>query len=111
MSSFERESLKMRRITVLFLIVGTVVSARLANGQSPSSKAKTAVPTIPDAVTKAPDWLKVGAPFDVATFLALPPGDQNAAPLYLDALLEFSPETADCFPPSAASDQRRQLAT
>jgi hypothetical protein len=34
----------------------------------------------------------------VAQFLAVPPSIENAAPLYLDALFEFSAEVAPCFP-------------
>ena len=37
------------------------------------------------------------APFDVVKFFAAVPRDQNAAPLYLDALFEFGSELEDVF--------------
>jgi len=55
-------------------------------------------PAFPDAVTEPPDWLVKDAPFDVAAFFAAPPPEENAAPLYLDALYEFGDEVAECFP-------------
>jgi hypothetical protein len=54
-------------------------------------------PRLPGAVTKPPPWLKP-APFDIDAFLEVPRPDENAAPLYLDALFEFSDEVAVCFP-------------
>ncbi len=62
-------------------------------------------PHLPDAVNKAPAWLKP-APFDVDAYFKLPPPGENAAPLYLDALFEFSDLVAPCFPP----DQRGRAA-
>jgi hypothetical protein len=53
---------------------------------------------LPGAVTRAPSWLK-DAPFDVARFFEIPPPSQNAAPLYLDALLDFGDDMALCLPP------------
>ena len=49
-------------------------------------------------MTGPPDGIGPGAPFDVAAFFAAPPPELNAAPLYLDALFEFGPELAVCFP-------------
>jgi hypothetical protein len=55
------------------------------------------VPTIPGAIVRPPEWLSNSA-FDVESFFRMPPDADNAAPLYLDALLEFSPDVATCFP-------------
>jgi hypothetical protein len=48
---------------------------------------------LPGAVSKAPDWLQGSTPFDLTDFFKAPPASENAAPLYLDALCEFSLET------------------
>jgi len=56
-------------------------------------------PRIPGAVTTCPAWLKK-APFDVEAFLAMPTESKNAAPVYLDALAEFSPDVVVCLPAS-----------
>jgi hypothetical protein len=55
-------------------------------------------PRLPGAVADPPAWLVKDVPFDMAKFFALPRPEENAAPLYLDALLEFGPEVASCFP-------------
>ncbi len=54
-------------------------------------------PSFPDAVTEPPSWIGPDPPFDVARFFAAPPPDQNAAPLYLDALFEFNETLAYCY--------------
>ncbi len=64
---------------------------------------------LPDAVEQPPAWLLKDAPYDLARFFTLPPGNQNAAPLYLDALAEFSGEMAVCFPPGEEQDLRFRL--
>ena len=46
----------------------------------------------------------------MAAFFAAPPPELNAAPLYLDALFEFGPELAVCFPEDAETDRRTRLA-
>jgi hypothetical protein len=46
----------------------------------------------------------------VAAFFAAPPPDFNAAPLYLDALFEFEPSMAVCFPEGPETARRRQIA-
>ena len=61
-------------------------------------------PSFPDAMTKRPSWL-VNAPFDVDKYLESPPDEQNAAPLYLDALFEFSSDMAVCFHPAGEKPQ------
>ena len=55
---------------------------------------------------RLPDWLARECPFDVNEFSPEIPWDENAAPLYLAAIAEFSPEVATCFPP----DQRERIA-
>jgi hypothetical protein len=72
------------------------------------SEAGGPYPRIPGAVTKPPEGIGPGAPFDVAKFFAAPPYGSNAAPLYLDALSEFSPEVAGCFPEGPERESRRQ---
>ncbi len=67
-------------------------------------------PRLPGAVTKAPAWIGAEAPFDVARFFAPVPRDRNAAPLYLDAFLEFNPEVAVCFPEGPETIRRHQAA-
>ena len=66
-------------------------------------------PRFPDGISSFPAEVTAGAPFDARGFEA-PPYDQNAAPLYLDALLEFGAETSSCFAPGAERDRRRVLA-
>lgn len=66
----------------------------------------TARPYLPCAIERAPEWLKGVTSFDLDAFLAAPPADQDAAPLYLDALFEFSGELASCYPPGPATDLR-----
>jgi hypothetical protein len=67
-------------------------------------------PKLPGAVTKAPDWIGTDAPFDVARFFAAVPRDRNAAPLYLDAFLEFGSDVAACFPAGPERDRRLRAA-
>jgi hypothetical protein len=54
-------------------------------GQSPRSENE---PRLPGAIVYPPAWLK-DAPFDVAKFFAMPRPEENAAPLYIEALFEF----------------------
>ncbi len=67
-------------------------------------------PRLPGAVARPPDGIGPGAPFDVTAFFASPPPDLNAAPLYIDALFEFGPELAVCFPEDAETARRKALA-
>lgn len=64
-------------------------------------------PRLPDAVTQAPAWLVGHAPFDVVKYFDVPPPDQNAAPLYLDAIAEFE-DVGHCFPTDQQQTQRFQ---
>ena len=59
-------------------------------------------------MTQPPESFGNTAPFDVAAFFAAPPVDQNAAPLYLDALFEFGTEVAVCFPEGPERERRKQ---
>ncbi len=63
----------------------------------------------PRALTSLPHWLIKDAPFDAAQFWVTVPAEQNAAPLYLDALYEFSPHMEAYFPADARS-QRTSVA-
>jgi len=75
----------------------------LVTAANPSSASQ--VVQLPRAMTQLPDWLIQDAPFDVKQFwITLPPAE-NAAPLYLDALYEFSPELEACFPPEIRVQQ------
>ncbi len=69
-------------------------------------------PRLPGAMNDPPEWLVKDAPFDMKAFFALPKPEENAAPLYLDALLEFGPELASCFPTDvrARADAARERA-
>ena len=65
-----------------------------------------AYPRFPDAVTGPPAWNDAEPPFDLAEFLKAPPNEENAAPLYLDALFEFGSDVAGLF--SAEEGKRRE---
>lgn len=67
-------------------------------------------PRFKDGVTVAPAEAVKDAPFDVARFFDAPPRDKNAAPLYFDALLEFSPDVASLYPEGPEREQRRAVA-
>jgi hypothetical protein len=95
---------------VLAWLGAIVVRGQEIARDSKSSGAGDPYPKFPGAVTKAPAWLGADAPFDVAKFFAAVPRDQNAAPLYLDAFLEFDSEVAVCFPEDIDRDRRSQAA-
>jgi hypothetical protein len=61
---------------------------RVENG--PGAIVPRTYPSLPGAIVAAPDWLINDAPFDAVQYFTAPP--DNAAPFYLDALFEFSPE-------------------
>ncbi len=96
------------------------VAALLTAGQAAAFQASRPVegrpvpagtePLLPGALGRVPDGIGTGAPFDVAAFFAAPPADLNAAPLYLDALFEFDPVMAACFPANAETARRKQIA-
>lgn len=60
---------------------------------------------LPGAVSQLPEWLEAEAPFDAREFFRHIPDDENAAPLYLEGLVEFGPELINLFP----EDQRESL--
>lgn len=63
--------------------------------------AERSYPSLPGAVRECPEWLKKNAPFDVAEWFQVVPPEENAAPLYLDALYEFAPQDmAKCMAPA-----------
>lgn len=55
-------------------------------------------PVLPGAVTSVPEWLDTAGPFNPHDLFASLEPERNAAPLYLDALIGFSPELAVCYP-------------
>ncbi len=67
-------------------------------------------PRLPRAVTTAPDWIGADAPFDLARYFTPAARDRNAAPVYLDALFEFGPAMAVCFPDGRDRDRRGEAA-
>ena len=60
---------------------------------------------LPGAVSQPPDWIVAEAPFDIVEFFRPIPIEENAAPLYLETLIEFSTELASLFP----EDQQENL--
>ncbi len=83
----------------LILLTG---AARHTAAQQPTRR----YPSLPGAVDRPPSWLGKEAPFDLAAYFAAPSVQQNAAPLYLDALFEFGSEMAECFPPGPETEAR-----
>ncbi len=59
----------------------------------------------PRAGTELPDWLVQDCPFNAREFWITVPSNQNAAPLYLDALYEFLPEVEAYFPREVRSER------
>ena len=98
-----------------FAVACLLVTVSVEAFQAPeSSKTKHASaktePKLPGAITLAPQgvgpvrrlkWPRI-------SLLHLP--GLNAAPLYLDALFEFDPGMAICFPASAETTRRQQIA-
>lgn len=91
-------------------LIGVLAATAQESPRGARPAAAGAYPRLPDAATRPPDWIGAGAPFDVARFFAAPPRDRNAAPLYLDALFEFSSGMESCFSPGRERDRRRQAA-
>ena len=75
--------------------------------QSRAQDARGPYPRFKDGVAFPPPETVSGAPFDVAKLFDAPSLAQNAAPLYLDALWEFSSELMSCFPQGPESDARQ----
>jgi hypothetical protein len=82
---------------------GAGASAR--SGPVASPEPEDRYPRLPGAMHRLPDWLAREYPFDVNEFSPEIPWDENAAPLYLAAIAEFSGEVATCFPP----DQKERI--
>lgn len=59
-------------------------------GLQPSVEAGTrAQLSLPDALTEPPTWNDANPPFDLSEFFQVPPVEENAASLYLEAFAEF----------------------
>jgi tRNA A-37 threonylcarbamoyl transferase component Bud32 len=70
----------------------------LASWIAPGGETGETWPRLPEALTRAPHWIKsTRAPAEIATFFDVPPRDDNSAPIYLEALLEFDDGMASCF--------------
>jgi hypothetical protein len=84
----------------------------IARGQAPNQAPARTYPSIPGAIEVPPAWLAADkdVPFDLKAFFAMPPANQNAAPLYLDALFEFGGDVIGCFAPGPDTDARHQKA-
>ena len=83
----------------------------VATAQTPTSKeASRTTAGFPGGINKAPGWLPSKAPFDLNAYLASPPQAEDGSLLYLDALLEFTSETASCLPADEANRRRVQVA-
>src|SRR5262245_44606393 len=98
-----------------FTAASLLIAGLIATSQPPDRKGTTPAPVrpepkLPGAVTRIPDGIGPGAPFDVAAFFATLPAELNAQPLYLDALFEFDPSMAVCFPAGAETTRRKQVA-
>ena len=77
-----------------------------ATARSHRPSQKIGIPGCPAQCTACRTGWRVECPFDMNEFSPEIPWDENAAPLYLAAIAEFSPEVATCFPP----DQRERIA-
>ena len=93
----------------VILVGGAAMLSAVAWSRPPEAP-RASPPSLPGAVTRPPDWIGDTAPFDVNAFFAAPPPEENAAPLYLDALFEFGKEVAICFPEGPERDRRTQAA-
>jgi hypothetical protein len=65
-------------------------------------------PHLPGAVSRPPEWMlnETDQPFDLRAFYSTISPDQNAAPLYLDALAEFDSLLSVCFPNDDAAARK-----
>jgi hypothetical protein len=100
--------------SVALLTVGLAIAPATVRGQSTEAAREL---RLPGGVVDPPDWLVKDAPFDMIEFFARPRPEENAAPLYLDAILEFGPGVAACFPTDvraradAARERNKRLMT
>jgi hypothetical protein len=65
--------------------------------------------SFPDALTELPSWNDANTPFDLAAFLQVPPAEKNAAPIYLEALIEIGKNEMDCFFPEMPEQEKKEL--
>jgi hypothetical protein len=103
------------RVTALTLAVALAAASSLGAFQTPGEpraapKSPRAEPRLRGAATRPPEGIGPDAPFDVVAFFAAPPAELDAAPLYLEALFEFEPDLANCFPPGAETTHRKEIA-
>ena len=78
----------------LFVVACLLVTVSVEAFQTPGSSttkrpSATPEPKLPGAVTRVPDGIGPGAPFDLAAYFAAPRPELNAALLYLDALFRI----------------------
>ncbi len=86
----------------LLCLVALSTASENARNDGPDAAPERTYPSLPGAVRECPEWLKKDAPFDVAEWFAVVPPEENAAPLYLDALYEFAPQDmAKCIAPAS----------
>jgi len=62
----------------------------------------------PDALTNPPTWNDANVPFDLGAFFRAPPAEENAAPLYLAAFIEFSKAEMMALFPTLPEQERRE---
>jgi hypothetical protein len=79
-----------------------VPSSELTQGEGsiPAMDFEPGQVALPNGVVHPPQRLTQNAPFDVVEYFRSPPDDQNAAPLYLEALCEFDSAPTMCLPES-----------
>ncbi len=65
--------------------------------------------SFPGAVTEPPSWNDTNVPFDLAALLQAPPVEENAAPLYLAAFIEFGKSEMSHFFPEMPEHELKQL--
>jgi hypothetical protein len=83
----------------------------MAGAWAAGQTAEGPYPKFKDGVAAPPAEAVAGAPFDVARMFEAPPPGENAAPLYLEALADFSAEVvAVCLPEGPERERLRQEA-
>jgi hypothetical protein len=85
---------------IVCVFFGTVSGASDERGGAPAAAPERKFPSLPGAIRNPPEWVATNAPFDVVRFFEAIPEDENAAPLYLEALYEFVPvDMHNCIAP------------
>jgi len=95
-----------RRAWWVVAALGLAVNPGAGRGQAPDGP----YPKFKDGASAPPADAVTAAPFDVAALFRAPPPELDAAPLYLDALFEFSNDVVNCFPAGADRDRRNLAA-